>query len=343
MAAEFKLNHLAKTEPSLTRHPNIHKYYLSSCQTKITNRTPTTESWLKIVNALKLDDSSNYEKSRVLLGALDTHGEVVVKIGDSDDIRREYEYNQKLQSIKGFVKYICYFECRDNFRTVFSGVAPSGLRTVFSGVAPSGLRTVFSGVAPSGLRTVTPSKRTSLCHGPGNEMKIILMPWFPLGSMSEFKWQDYVPQLLISCLKHAILSMLTAFYKLSILHGDFHTGNVLLKKTKQKTISYEIPQLGTFLDIETYGIRPWIIDFENSKMANLQGSPYESMMSMNDFYFDVNKFFMLLLSKNKYIDPTTIIPIRGYMDSLHMKSTFPTRDNVLELLRRMDHIQFIAQ
>lgn len=302
MTTEFKLHHLAKTEPSLTRHPSIHKYYLSSCQAKITNRTPTTEAWLKIIDALKMDNSSDHEKSRVLLGVLDTHGEIVVKIGDSDDIRSEYEFSQKLQHIKGFVKYICYFQCADNFRKL--------------------------------------SAQTSLCHGPGNEMKVILMPWFPLGSVSEFKWQDHDPELLRSCLKHAVLSMLTACYKLSFLHGDFHTGNVLIKKTKQKTLSYDIPQIGTFSNIETHGIRPWIMDFENSKVMD-SSSPYHLMMSINDFYFDLNKFFMLLLSKNKYIDPISIIPIRGYIDSLHMKSKLPVRENVIELLQHIDGIRFI--
>lgn len=161
--AEFSIRHLSKSEPSLTRHPKINKYYLSSCQTKITNRTPTTQAWLKIVSALKL--GNNYDKSRVLLGELATHGEVVVKIGDSDDIRREYEFNEMLQSIKGVVKYICFFQCNDDFRSI------------------------------------TPSSRSSICKGPGNGMNVILMPWFPLGNILDFKWHEHDPVLLQSCLR----------------------------------------------------------------------------------------------------------------------------------------------
>ena len=43
--------------------------------------------------------------------------------------------------------------------------------------------------------------------------------------------------------------------------------------------------------------------------------------------------FMLL---GKHIDPTTIIPIRQYIDSLYMKSNFPIRKNVIELLQGID-------
>lgn len=299
--AEFSIKYLSKSETTPTRHPKINKYYLSSCQTKITNRTPTTQAWLKIMNILKMDN--DHDKSRVLLGELATHGEVVVKIGESDDIRREYEWNEMLQSIKGFVKYICFFQCNDDFRSI------------------------------------TPSSRSSICKGPGSGMNVILMPWFPLGSISDFKWQEHDPVLLQSCLKHAMLSMLHAFYKLHMIHGDFHTGNVLLKKTKQKIITYNIPQLGEFT-IEIHGIRPWIIDFENSKLANFT-SPYHSMMSLNDFFFDFEKFFMLLMGKNKWIDPTTVVPIRRYINSLLMSGNLPSRENIVDICQLIDQVAMI--
>lgn len=112
-----------------------------------------------------------------------------------------------------------------------------------------------------------------------------------------------------------------------------------LKRQNKKTITYNIPQLGEFT-IETYGIRPWIIDFENSKLANFT-SPYHSMMSLNDFFFDFQKFFMLFSGKNKMINPTTIIPIRSYIDSLHMKGTIPSRDHIIEVCLLIDQIEMI--
>jgi serine/threonine protein kinase len=301
--SEFKLVHLNKTDLSLTRNPDKHKFFLSSCQTRITNRTSTTEGWLTILKLLKID-SSEYDKSRVLLGALQDYGEIVVKIGDSDDIRREYEMSTQLQSIKGFVKYICFFQCNDNFRNI-----------------------------PS-------ADRTTLCKGEGRQMKVILMPYFPLGSIASFHWQNYTIEHFHTCLKHAILSMITAFFKLNILHGDFHIGNVLLKKTKQKTISYSIPNLGFQTEIETHGLRTWIMDFENSKVANMSDS-YNSMMSINYFYGDLSKFFTMMQYIIKMIDPRTIAPITVYIGKLTIRGNMIKHDELQHILILIDGIQFL--
>lgn len=299
----FPIIHLLKTEPSLTRHPNIHKFYLKSCQSKITSKTPTTAPWLRVLKLLKLE-TSDYDKSRVLLGALDTHGEVVVKTGDSRDLEHEYSMSSKLQSLKGFVKYICYFECNDNFRTI-----------------------------PS-------KKHDTLCDGPGSQMKVIVMPYFPLGNIQSYPWETHSIQELHSTLKHAILSMINAFHTFHILHGDFHAGNVLLKKTKQKSISYTIPDIGTFNDIETHSIRPWIMDFENSKVVSMD-TPYTKMMAMNEFYFDLNKFFQTLYNGRNKIDPRTVVPITIFCGKLMMKGNMLTKENSIEILTLIDGVRCI--
>ncbi len=302
-ASNFPITHLSKTEPSLTRHPDIHKFYLKSCQSKITSKTPTTEPWLKVLKLLKLE-TSDYDKSRVLLGALNTHGEVVIKIGDTSDLQHEYSMSSKLQALKGFVKYICYFECNDTFRTI-------------------------------------PSKgRDTLCDGPGSQMKVIVMPYFPLGNIQSYPWNTHTIPQLHSTLKHALLSMVNAFHTLHILHGDFHSGNVLLKKTKQKEISYTIPNLGTFANIETHGIRPWIMDFENAKVVSMD-TPYSRMMAMNEFYFDLTKFFQTLYTPKHKIDPRSIAPITILCGKLTMKGNMLTKENVIELFSLIEGIRCI--
>ncbi len=304
-SSDFHIEHLSKTEPSLTRHPDILKFYLKTCQSKITSKTPTTAGWLKILKLLKLD-TSDYDKSRVLLGALNTHGEVVIKISNSNDITHEYEISNKLQTLKGFVKYICYFECKDDFRK-----------------------------NPSNMRD-------TLCEGPGSQMKVILMPYFPLGNIHSYAWEKYDIRLLHATLKHAMLSMINAFHTLHIIHGDFHPGNVLLKKTKQKTISYTIPGIGTFPDIETHGIRPWIMDFENSSFVTMD-TPYTTMMAMNNFYIDLNKFFQMLYSRNTKIDPRTVVPITGLCGKLMIKGHLLTKINIIDIFSLIDNIRCIDE
>ncbi len=76
-----------------------------------------------------------------------SNGEIIVKIGDNDRIRHEYDISMRLRKVKGFVKYFCYFECNDNFFDSF--------------------------------------KRG---NGSGNQMKVFLMPYFPLSSMGMYRW-----------------------------------------------------------------------------------------------------------------------------------------------------------
>ena len=305
MASEFTVTHLSKTEPSLTRHPDIHKFYLKTCQSKITTKTPTTAPWLRVLKLLKME-TSDYDKSRVLLGALDTHGEVVIKIGNTPDIEHEYMMSAALQKVKGFVKYICYFECKDDFRTI-------------------------------------PSKeRDTLCKGPGSQMKVIIMPYFPLGNVHSFRWEDHDMRILHSSLKHAMLTMINAFHTLHVLHGDFHAGNILLKKTKQKHISYTIPDIGTLPDIETFGIRPWIIDFENASVVSLD-TPYNRMMAMNNFYIDLTKMFQTLYNRKNAIDPRTIVPVTSYVGKLMIKGNMLSHENIIHILTLIDDIRCIER
>ena len=149
--ANYEIRKLHKNKLSSRNETN--KYYLSDCGDKITTQKPTTEGWIKILNTLKMP-LQEYDKSRILLGVLENHHEIVVKIGDDNSIQREYQYAQKLYSIKGFVKFIYYFECNDTF-------------------------------------TKYPDKtKNTLCNDTGSTMKIILMPYFPLGSIGFYTLED---------------------------------------------------------------------------------------------------------------------------------------------------------
>jgi serine/threonine protein kinase len=302
--AEFKVNYLSKTDSSITCNPNTTKYDVEWCSGKITNKTPTTESWLKVLRLIKLH-TSDYDKSRVILGELEKYGHIVIKIGDTEDIYNEYQYSKLLYNTKGFVKYICYFTCNDDFRTI-----------------------------PS-------ANRDSLCKGEGSSMKVILMPYFPLGSVAMFKWDNKTLHIFKTCLKHATVSIIIAFHSVKVIHGDFHPGNVLLKETKQASIEYSILEIGFNVSIPTNGIRTWIMDFENTSIV-LDNSIYNRMMELNNFYFDLNKFFTLLYNTIKVIDTKTTAPISTYINKLNMKGNTMTKDDITYMLSLIDNIQFIS-
>lgn len=285
---------LNKEIGSSTRNPNSSKYYIS-CQEKI---TPNTEGWIKIIKSLKIVDDN--DKSTVLLSVLDKHTDIIVKISDSN-LKKEYEYGELLKKIKGFVKYICFFECNDNFRNY-------------------------------------PGKKTDLCKGVGKSMKIIVMPYFKLGSLASYKWDSTNIKLFHTCLKHSLLSILMAFNKLNIIHGDFHPANVVLKETKQKELSYDIPTIGLLEHIPTYGIRTWVMDFENSSIADFSNN-YNKMKTLNDFYYDLSKFFTLLKGFIKNLNFITIQPIIHYISAIHIKSNLLTLKNINDILDLIDNIE----
>jgi len=297
--ADFILTHLPKTNTITSNVSN--KYFLSHCAGKITSKTPTTEGWLKVIKSIKLN-VTDYDKSRVLLGYLESYGSVIIKIGDSEDILNEYNISKVLHKIKGFVKYICFFECADDFRNI-----------------------------PSNTREY-------ICKGVGSSMKVIIMPHFPLGSLAQYNWSQDNIHIFKSCIKQSILSYLSAFYKERIIHNDFHAANILLKTTKSSYIEYDIPEIGT-ISLPTYGMRIWLIDFEKSSYADF--STTYNMTNFNNFYNDINdKLIRNLRNFIRILDVPSIIPINTYLDKLYMKTSLIKKAELEQLFKLIDAITF---
>ena len=78
------VNYLEKR--SDTNAPGSAKYYIN-CQHKITSDNPNTAEWLEILRQLK--PTNFHDTNRVLLGILQKHREVVIKIGESDTLKKE--------------------------------------------------------------------------------------------------------------------------------------------------------------------------------------------------------------------------------------------------------------
>lgn len=297
MSKTYNIRKLQKQ--SFSSQKEVPKYYLSYCKEKINTQNPNTNGWINIIKTLKMP-LEDYDKSRILLAKLEHHKDIVVKIGDDDSIRREYEYGKKLYKIKGVVKFICYFECNDDFLKY-------------------------------------PDKeRNHLCNGEGSRMKIIAMPYFELGSIGSYEWNLDNIHVLRTCIKHAIMTNISAFMH-GFLHGDFHPGNILLKKTKQSSIDYLFEEIGE-VNIETNGVRTWIMDFENTREISAE-NPRDIM----DFYFDIQKFFTLLQDHRfiKNIDKSTNINIfqlvNKYMNSLR----YPDMDFIMGIIDSIDKIAVI--
>jgi predicted unusual protein kinase regulating ubiquinone biosynthesis (AarF/ABC1/UbiB family) len=168
-------------------------------------------------------------------------------------------------------------------------------------------------------------------------MKVIIMPYFELGSIGFYSWTNENIKLLRTCIKHAILTYISAFF-LGYLHGDFHPGNVLLKKTKQTSISYLFDDIGEISNIETNGIRPWIMDFENTREINKNNNA-----DLLDFYFDIQKFFILLQDHRfiRNIDKTSTVPLLQIINHYINHFLYPDLNFIHKVLHYIENISLL--
>jgi serine/threonine protein kinase len=195
---------------------NSFKYYID-CY-RISKEELTTEKWLTVEDRLK---ATNFDdKNRILLGILIEHQQkrVVIKIGTSITLEKEYNIAKRLSSNEGFINFICFFRCNDDYK-----------------------------------EHPNPTRK-HLCKGPGDQMSCIVMPYFPKGNMRTFQFRE-VPNglaILKSLLKIIYISMTKAFVDHGILHTDTHAQNILISDTSRKQI-YNIDLLGykpVIMDLE---------------------------------------------------------------------------------------------
>lgn len=249
-----------------------------------------------------LQITRDYDKSRILHAIFDVKDDVVVKIGD-ENLKREYAYGTKLKKVKGFIKFDCFFECDDDYLD-----------------------------HPN-------EKRKFICKGPGDSMQAIVMPYYPSGSMKSFAWNPNNKDLLRSSMKQACLSIYTAFVTKNIIHGDFHAGNILLNKTTTKQIVYKFPDMDDVV-VLTHGYKTVIMDFENSSDF-LQGTEFEKMTGLNNFYFDLKKFFNLFVFYVPTIDKRTIYNVEKAINSCIEACDHPLNLFKNGFLGRIDEIDYI--
>lgn len=151
---------------------------------------------------------------------------VVLKIGPvSKTVLKEYEISKKLQSIPGFVKDICVFDCHDN-------------------------------------TNITSNLASAICKATeidDNHKDVLVMPYVHGSSIANYKWNTSNVQMLKSLLKQAVMSSMEAYHEFGFIHNDFHLDNILMKRTKQHVVKYK-----NDVEIATHGFKIVIIDFDRS-------------------------------------------------------------------------------
>jgi hypothetical protein len=210
------MNQLNKNSDALSRVNS--KYYLNCPD------VGQTKQWIKEFEKLSTTDEKAILTAVLKENILDKHSHIVIKIGNKQSIDKEYSIGKKLQSIPGFIRYICKTECNDDIKK-------------------------YKNI----------NKKTTICSNNKNDpiVHLLIMSYLPLGSMRVFDWENHIDAFR-SCWKQLITSLYIAFKTHGFLHIDIHLGNVLIKQTKKKSIKY------SDRNIVCHGYEIVIMDFENS-------------------------------------------------------------------------------
>ena len=203
-------------------------YVLSNCQNQSNSSIERTKNhWIQLKKVFQ-----NLEGKHIatILGVLENNQDVVVKIQSIEKARNEFMFERKLRSFRGFIEFGCMATC---------GTQPSEIINY-------------------GRAETKPTK--ILCNKKGDNIGIIVMPYYKNGSFKEFLKNKATNKHIRHITTLAILSYYIAYKKLGFAHGDFYTKNVVID--------------------ENY--RPLIIDFEQSS--------FNSPRKLSLFWRDIENF-----------------------------------------------------
>lgn len=176
--------------------------------------------------------NSNIEQSLILKALYESKTNVVLKFGILESIEKEYKISEELLELPGFIKYFCMIKCNDNIKNI--------------------------------INIINNQKKISnykICHFGNNPIGILVMKEYVLGSVENYDWNKNNFHILKNVIKQVIFSILLAFDTKCFIHGDLHSGNVLLKTKRNNSIGYNNKKI---LQVEIFEVI--IMDFEKSKI-----------------------------------------------------------------------------
>ena len=123
-----------------------------------------------------------------------------------------------------------------------------------------------------------------MCHYGDNLVGILVMKHYKLGSIYNYEWNESNFSILKNIIKQVIFAIIYAYETIGFIHGDLHSGNVLLKDSKKCYIEYEKHKL------EVNKLEVIIMDFEKSKISK--------ELNIYDLIKNINKFITSIIYSN---------------------------------------------
>jgi serine/threonine protein kinase len=166
---------------------------------------------------------------------------VIVKFDKPEEISKDYGISEKLYETKipNFIKYYCMFSCNENMDRFDD----------------------------------TDLTDKSLCRDKGIKTGFIVIPYYDTGSVKNYSWDVSKFKSLKNVLCQAVLALCSSYVSIGFVHGDMHLDNIVLRKTKKKTLLYKEFEI-ILKPEEFYAI---ILDFGRS---NTRGNFDEFMSSI---------------------------------------------------------------
>lgn len=193
MEKEYYLEHINKDNKH--SETKTEKYRVINCQ-KIIDRNYDTSKWIKLDDIIK--ETSDL---KIFKGVLISKQNIVIKIGYSGTILREYKISHLLIDINCFITYVCYFSCKNNIQNILYN--------------------------------------KSICSNDGNKIYVLIMKEYKLGDMKKYNWNKDNFIMLLSLIKCIMISLYMAFKKYGFIHNDVHFGNILIKETTRKELLFD--------------------------------------------------------------------------------------------------------
>lgn len=171
----------------------------------------------------------------VLKGKLDHRKEVAVKFGPPHVLQKEFTLGETLQDVPNYMRFFCSFTCNESAQNIY--------------------RQRFA-------------THPYVCSGPGGALGLVVMPFYPLGSLNQCAWDRSNLHVLQNVLLQICFATIRAYEVHGFVHGDLHLDNVLVRKTKRAELWYGSKRLAI-----QGGLYVVIMDFERSTLDDPKDRP----------------------------------------------------------------------
>lgn len=258
-----------------------------------------TESWLRDTDVLQLTQTQAVIQALISDGVARKQPNVVIKMGSSDTIRKEYDIGEKLRDIPGFMHFICLMQCHDK------------------------------------ISRYEHDRHSAVCSNDPNDPlnNVLVMSYIPGGSMREYAWHTKDSNLFRSCLKQLVLSLYIAFLHQGFVHTDIHLDNVLIKMTRKATIQYSNEH-----QVETCGLAVCIMDFEKAFMPVDRSQTHAFWDDIAHVFNDI-RYAMKLRFSNQHEIETLLLRVKHGNKTINIKPLLDLIDDISRIEKQEIRMQ----